>query len=1118
MSEFFIKRPIFASVISIIIVIAGIVAFFSLPVAKFPQVAPPTVQVSAVYPGANAKVVAETVATAIEQEVNGVENMLYMSSTSADDGSYALQITFALGTDMDMANVLVQNRVSIASPKLPEEVRRQGIVTQKQSTQILQMINFTSPNGDLDELFLSNYALDIKDELSRINGVGSVKVFGAGDYSMRIWLDPNKLKSRNITTDEVVNAIREQNVQVAAGQIGSSPAPLGTDFQYSINTLGRLSTTAEFADIIIRTEPGGRFVRVRDVVIDDRPYDGGVQQGVEIGAKDYTLASKFNGAPCATVAIYQLPDANALSVATQVRERLVELKGRNSWPANMDYAIPFDTTRFVEASIEEVYSTIFVAIILVVLVIFIFLQDWRATVVPVVAIPVSLVGTFAIMSGLGFSLNMLSLFGIVLAIGIVVDDAIVVVESTSRYIAEGMTPRQAAITAMREITGPVIATTLVLLAVFVPTAFMSGITGQLFKQFALTISAAVLISTINALTLSPALCGIVLREPKESKFFFFRWFNSVFDATTSMYRGIIRWSVRLVLIVMLIYGGLLALTGWSFSKLPTGFVPVEDQGYMFVNVQLPDAASKQRTVKVMDQVSAICKDTLGVKDNISITGYSLLSGSAASNVGFVAVMFEPWKDRKTRIESQQGIVFKINQRLQTEVDAAIAFPFIPPPIDGLGNAGGFQMEVEDKGNAGYQALQQAADLLVAEAAAQPGLSRPNSLFRASTPQLFIDVDRVQVKAKNVPLSSVFSTLQAYLGSAYVNDFNLDGRTYQVRIQADAKFRATKQDILDLQVRSLDGNAIPMGTLINITEEFGPSVIRRYQMYPSASINGSAGADMSSGEALNLMEQLATQTLPDQFGFEWTGLSYQEKAAGGQAVILALAIVAVFLVLAAQYESWTMPAAVIAVVPLSALGVVTILTARGADANVYTQIGIVLLVALASKNAILIVEFAAEKRKEGMSITESAVEAARLRFRAILMTAFSSILGFLPLLIASGAGAASRQAVGNAVVGGMMAATVFSLLFVPSFFVIFRRLGELGKKPNDDRETAGNSDSTTPPTDEVLASDSQQSSAASVPDAIEEGTEESEVSAEGSNDTESTDAENSSADEDDSTAK
>jgi hydrophobe/amphiphile efflux-1 (HAE1) family protein len=1043
MSEFFINRPIFASVISIVIMIAGAVSFTSLPVAKFPEVSPPTIQVSAVYPGANAQVIAETVATAIEQEVNGVENMLYMSSTSANDGSYTLQITFALGTDMDMANVMVQNRVGIATPKLPEEVRRQGITTTKQSTQILQMINLTSEQEDMDPLFLSNYALNIKDELSRINGVGSVRTFGFGDYSMRVWLDPRKLKSRSLTTEDVVAAIREQNVQVAAGQIGAPPAPPDTVFQFTVNVLGRLDTVEQFENIIIRAGDDGRLVRVQDVVVDPYEIEGKLQRGVERGSKDYTFNSDFNGQPCATVAVYQLPGANAIKVATEVRKKLTDLAQRGNWPQGLKYDIPFDTTRFVEAAIQEVYSTILLAVALVVLVIFIFLQDWRATIVPVVAIPVSLVGTFAVMAMLGFSLNMLSLFGIVLAIGIVVDDAIVVVESTSRYIAEGLKPKDAAITAMREITGPVIATTLVLLAVFVPTAFMSGITGQLFKQFALTISAAVLISTVNALTLSPALCGIVLRKPKEAKFVFFRAFNRGFDITTGSYTGIIRWSVRLILIVMLMFGGLVTLTGWSFGRLPTGFVPTEDQGYLFVDVQLPDAASKQRTVQVMQQLDKICASTAGVADYVSVTGYSLLGGSAASNVGFIAVIFEPWEDRKTSELSQDAIVERLQQAMN-QIDEAIVFAFIPPPIDGLGNAGGFQMEVQDVGNVGYQALQSASESLIIEGAGQPGLRALNSTFRASSPQLFVDIDRVQVKAKDVPLSSVFSTLQAYLGSAYVNDFNYGGRTYQVRIQADAQFRAKPQDILDLEVRNRFGVAIPMGSLISIREDFGPAVIRRYQMYASASVNGSPAPGTSSGQALEIMEELADTTLPASFGYEWTGLSYQEKQAGGQATIFFLAILAVFLVLAAQYESWTMPAAVIAVVPLAVLGVVAALLFRGADNNVYTQIGIVLLVALASKNAILIVEFANEKRRAGLSVQDAATEAARLRFRAILMTAFSSILGFMPLLIASGAGAASRQAVGNAVVGGMLAATLFSLLFVPSFFVVFRRLGELGQ--------------------------------------------------------------------------
>lgn len=1051
MSEFFIKRPIFASVISIVIVIAGAVSFFSLPVAKFPAVSPPTIQVSAVYPGGNAQVIAETVATAIEQEVNGVENMLYMSSNSANDGSYKLQITFALGTDMDMASVMVQNRVAIATPKLPEEVRRQGVTTTKQSTQILQMINFTSDDDGMDPLFLSNYALTVKDELSRINGVGSVSSFGAGDYSMRIWLDPRKLKSRNLTTEDVTNAIREQNVQVAAGQIGAPPAPAGTSFQFTVNALGRLETVEQFGNIIIRAGDEGRLIRVKDVVVNSYEVDGEIRKGVERGGKDYTLASKYNGQPCATVAVYQLPGANAIDVATKVRETLSQLSQRGNWPEGLKYEIPFDTTRFVEASINEVYSTIAIAVVLVVLVIFIFLQDWRATIVPVVAIPVSLIGTFAIMGVIGFSLNMLSLFGIVLAIGIVVDDAIVVVESTSRYIMEGLTPKAAAIKAMNEITGPVIATTLVLLAVFVPTAFMSGITGQLFKQFSLTISAAVLISTINALTLSPALCGIVLRKPSEKKFFLFRAFNSVFDITTGGYKRLIRWTVRLVLLVMLVFGGLVALTGWSFGTLPTGFVPTEDQGYVFVDVQLPDAASKQRTVRVMEELDKICAETKGVANYVSITGYSLLSGSAASNVGFAAVIFEPWEDRKAADLIQEAIVQRL-QRAMSGIAEARVFAFVPPPIDGLGNAGGFQMEVKDVGNVGYQALQSAAESMVAAGREQPSLRGLNSAFRASSPQLFVDVDRVQVKAKDVPLNSVFSTLQAYLGSAYVNDFNYGGRTYQVRIQADAQFRVQKEDILELEVRNRSGEAIPLGSLISIREDFGPSVIRRYQMYPSASVNGSPTPGTSSGQSLEVMETVANTTLPVSFNYEWTGMSYQEKQAGGQTVIFLLAILAVFLVLAAQYESWTMPAAVIAVVPLAALGVVAILLLRGADNNVYTQIGIVLLVALASKNAILIVEFANERRRDGLSIPEAATEAAFLRFRAILMTAFSSILGFLPLLVAAGAGAASRQAVGNAVVGGMIAATLFSLLFVPAFFVVFRRLGELGQKRTEPATT------------------------------------------------------------------
>lgn len=1036
-SRFFIYRPIFATVISIVIMIGGLVSFSSLPVSKNPEIAPPTVQVSTAYPGASAQVVAETVATPIEQEVNGVEDMLYMSSTCTSDGAYTLNVTFEIGTDMDMATVLVQNRVAIAMPKLPEEVRRQGVTTRKQSTQILQFVTLYSPDDSRDGLFLSNYGLTVKDELARIKGVGFVSIFGVGDYGMRVWLDPQKLKSLRLTTEDVVSAIQEQNVQVAAGQIGGPPAPEGQAYQLTIDTTGRLRDAEEFRQIIIKSEEG-RIVRVGDVA------------EVDLGAKDYKYSATFNKQQCAAVSVYQLPGANAMTVAEQIRKKMAELRAAGTWPEGVEFAIPFDTTRFVEASIQEVYSTIFMAVALVIIVIFIFLQDWRTTLVPCAAIPVSLIGTFGMMLLLGFSINMLSLFGVVLAIGIVVDDSIVVVENTVRHIDAGLRPKDAAVKAMEEITGPVIATTLVLLAVFVPTAFMGGITGQLYRQFSLTISAAVMISTINALTLSPALCGLLLRPSQEKTFIFYRWFNKTFDFGTGIYAAVIGSTVRRIALVMLVFGGLLFLTGWGFGQLPTGFVPEEDQGYAFVNVQLPDAASFQRTEEVMAQMDEIIENTPGVVDWVSVSGYSLLSATAGSNLGMVAVVFEPWEDRKTLETSQDGIV----QHLQAEfnkVTNAVAFAFVPPPIDGLGSAGGFQMELQDVGGEGFVELQKMADEMVADGNGQAGLVGVNTTFRSTVPQLFADVDRTKVKSLNVPLSSVFGTLQAYLGSAYVNDFTYNNRSYQVRAQADSMFRASPDDITRLDVRNADGAMIPLGTFLNVSNRAAPPTIRRYNLYPSASINGGPAPGFSSGEALTLMEQMAKDKLPPGMKFEWTGMSFQEKKAGsGQYLIFLLAVVFVFLVLAAQYESWTSPAAVISVVPLAALGVVIALAVSGMDNNTYTQIGVVLLVGLASKNAILIVEFAREQRAEGVPIREAAVNAARLRFRAILMTAFSSILGFLPLVVASGAGAASRRAVGAAVVGGMMAATIFSLLFVPSFFVLYQGLGEFfGKRKPDE---------------------------------------------------------------------
>ncbi len=1034
-SRFFIHRPIFATVISLVIVIGGIVSQAGLPVSKFPEVTPPTVQVTAFYPGANAQVVAETVAAPIEQEVNGVEEMIYMSSTSADDGSYVLNVTFEIGTDMDMATVLVQNRVAIAMAKLPEDVQRQGVTTKKQSTQITQFITLFSPDGRFDDLYLSNYAtINIKDELSRIRGVGSITVFGAEDYSMRVWLDPRKLKARNLTTEDVVQAISEQNVQVAAGRVGEPPAPKGTAFQLVVNTLGRLRDAQQFEELIVKTTEGGRITRVKDVA------------RVELGGKSYNRASTFNGQSCTTIAIYQLPGANALQLAAQVETKMTELSGR--FPEGLEYAIPYDTTRFVTASIDEVYTTLFIAVCLVIVVIFIFLQNWRATVVPCAAIPVSLIGTFAMMAAFGFSINMLTLFGIILAIGIVVDDAIVVVENTSRHLDAGLKPKDAAIKAMEEITGPVIATTLVLLAVFVPTAFMGGITGQLYRQFALTISGAVIISTINALTLSPALCGILMRPTPESRNFFFRGFNKVFDQTTNGYLFVVNSMVRRLAIVMFVFGGLIVLTGWSFSSLASGFLPTEDQGYAFANVQLPDAASLQRTEAVMKKIDKIMENTPGVSDWVSVAGYSLLSGTNGSNLGLVAIVFEPWEDRQDPSLSQEAILAGIRKEFD-KIQEAIAFAFIPPAIDGLGNAGGFQMQLQDRGGVGLEELQDLTDEIIQDGNAQSGLTAMTTTFRATVPQLFVDIDRTKVKTLNMPLSAVFSTLQTYLGSAYVNDFNRFGRTWQVRVQADAQFRVEADDIRRLDVRNAAGDMVPIGTFVDVQETFGPQVVQRYNLYPSSQINGEPAPGHSSGQALTLMEEMADAKLPTSMGFEWTGMSYQEKSVGGeQYLIFALAVVFVFLVLAAQYESWTIPAAVISVVPLAALGVVIALMMRGMDNNTYTQIGIVLLVALASKNAILIVEFAREERRQGRSILEAAAAAARLRFRAILMTAFSSILGFFPLVVASGAGAASRQAVGTAVVGGMIAATFFSVLFVPSFFVVFQRLSEFGDRRSE----------------------------------------------------------------------
>jgi HAE1 family hydrophobic/amphiphilic exporter-1 len=1028
-SRFFINRPIFAAVVSIVIIIAGLVTLRTLPVAQYPEIAPPTISVSTNYPGANAQVLSETVAQPIEEQVNGVEGMIYMSSTCANNGDYSLTVSFDIGTDLDMAQVLVQNRVSQATALLPAAVQSMGVTTEKKSTNILLFATLTSPNNTFDPLYLSNYAtLRIKDELSRINGVGSVSVFGAGDYSMRIWLNPNKLKARGLTTTDVLNAINEQNVQVAAGQIGQPPASQEQDFQYSITVKGRLTDVKQFESIIVKTLPGGAMVRLRDIA------------RVELGAQTYDLASQANGIPTAAIAVYQQPGANALDVAKEVKARLAELK--QSFPQDLEYSIPFDTTEFVNASIDEVVETIFIAIVLVFIVILVFLQDWRATLIPAATIPVSLIGTFAVMAGLGVSINMLSLFGIVLVIGIVVDDAIVVVENATRNMDDlRLPPKEATIRAMNEVTGPIIATTLVLLAVFVPTAFLGGITGALYRQFALTIATATVFSSINALTLSPALCAIILRPSSAHQNIFARAFNWGFDRFQKGYGFMVSAMVRRGFLVMILFAGLTGAAAWGFLQLPTGFVPSEDQGYAMVSVQLPDAASQKRTLEVIETLNKEIAQLPGISSWISVPGYSLLDGAVASNAATIWVVFDSWDERLPKgldVNTMIGQLWKIAGTIQE----ASVFAFSPPAIMGLGQAGGFEMKIQDKGDVGLTALQQMTQDIALAANAQSTLSQVYSTFRANTPQLFTDVDRTQTKSLGIPLSDVFNTLQANLGSKYVNDFNIFGRSYQVRLQADARFRTKVEDIKKLEVRNKDGDMIPLGTVVSVHKTLGPQLITRYNMYPTATLNGQGAPGVSSGQAMTMMENIAQAKLPTSMGYAWSGMSYQEKVAGSATmVIFALAIIFVYLVLCAQYESWTLPLTIILSVPLALIGTVIAVYIRNMDVNVYTQIGIVLLIALACKTAILISEFAKEGHESGQGIVEAALEAARLRFRPILMTAFAFILGVFPLVIATGAGAASRQALGTAVFAGMISATFLMIFFVPVFYVVIQGMSE-----------------------------------------------------------------------------
>ena len=1028
-SKTFIERPILATVVAIFIVLAGLVTIGVLPIEQYPDITPPTVQVSCSYPGADAQTVAQTIATPIEEQVNGVDNMIYMSSVCASDGSYTLTVTFEVGTDADMSNVLVQNRVAIAESSLPSEVTQLGVTTKKKSTNMVLMAALISPDKRYDSIFLSNYAtLNIFDELGRLPGVGDVFIFGSGDYSMRIWLDPDALQVRGMEPSDVISAIQEQNVQVAAGKIGAMPSPKNQQFEYTLSTLGRLSTVEEFENIIVRSEKGGKVLRLKDV------------GRVELGSQSYGMSGQYRGTPSATLGVYQLPGANALSISADVREKMKELSG--SFPEGLEYRILIDTTEFVSASIDEVYETLFIAIILVLLVILLFLQDWRATIIPAITIPVSLIGTFAFMAMMGFSINMLTLFGLILAIGIVVDDAIVVVENVSRHLESGMKNRkEATILAMKEVTGPIIATTLVLLAVFVPTSFMSGITGEMFQQFALTIAASTVISSINALTLSPALCALFLQPPKKKKFFIYTWFNKGFSKVENGYVHIVKGFVRKSGLIILIYIILTVAAGYGFMKLPGSFIPEEDQGYFIVNIQLPDGATYERTAKVCADLNTYYEKIPGLDTYMNIIGYSILSGTSASNSATSFISMKNWKDRKADSMVVQNIVDQLNVAFYMGIEEAQVFCFSPPAISGLGTSGGFSFVLQDKGNQGLDELQNMAGEICEAGNQQSALSKLNSTFRANVPQYYLDIDREKAKNLNLSLSSVFNVIHSYLGSSYVNDFSKFGRSYKVYLQADADNRSKIEDITKLNIRNNDGKMVPLGSILSEKEKLGATVVTRYNLYSSATINGFPAAGTSSGQALNLMDQIANEKLSSSFGHEWTSMSYQEKTADSSTVIFILAFVMVFLVLAAQYESWTSPAAVVMSIPIALLGAVLACFVRGLPISLYTQIGITLLIALASKNAILIVEFARDYRKLGKSITESSIEAGRVRFRPILMTSFAFILGTFPLVVASGAAANSRISLGTAVFGGMIFATIVGTIFIPTFYKVMQKLQE-----------------------------------------------------------------------------
>ena len=1046
--KFFIDRPIFAAVVAIITVFVGGIALMSLPIAQYPNIVPPTVAVTGTYPGANAETVANTVAAPLEQQINGVDNMLYISSTSTSDGQMTITVTFQPGTDPDTAQVLVQNRVQAAIPKLPEVVRNNGIVVRKRSPDFTMAVSIVSPDKSYDDLYLSNFAfLQVADYLARIKGVGDIQFFGARDYSMRIWMNPEKIASLGMTAGDVVQAIREQNVQIPAGNVGGQPAPTGLDYQMTVTTQGRLGSVEEFENIVIKGGADGQLVRLKDVA------------RVELGAKDYTVISRLDGNPAINIGVFQAPGSNALEVSRNVRAEMERLKER--FPPGVDFRIIYDTTMFVNEAIQSVFHTILEAFLLVVIVVLIFLQSWRSTLIPILAVPVSLIGTCAIMLAFGFSLNLLTLLGLVLAIGIVVDDAIVVVEAVEHHMAHGLARREATIKAMSEVSAPIVAISIVLSAVFIPTAFIPGLTGSFYRQFALTIAFSTILSMINSLTLSPALCALFLQGPKDRKDilgrtldgvlgWFFRLFNKSFSFTQRVYQSVLRRMIRLSVLVLVIYAGLLVLTGYMFQKVPSGFIPEVDQGVLFVNVELPEGASLDRSAAVLGQVEEILKNTPGIEHTINRIGSSSVTQATAPNTGTIIAIFKSFEERKhDPKQSLRGILGAIQPQFAKIRDARVlAFP--APAVRGLSTTGGVKMMIQDRVGGSPAALEKALQQPLAEASKQTGvIGRAFSLYRAGTPQIYADINRIQAKSLGVSIGNISETLQFYLGSIYVNDLTLFGKPFQVTAQADGAFRARPADILKLQTRNDAGEMVPLGSLVELKEINAPSRVLRYNLFPAADFNGNPAPGTSTGQTIAAMEA-AVEKLPNNYGYEWTETALQEIISGNSALyVFPICVLFVFLVLAALYENWALPLAIILIVPLCVLFALLGIAVTGGDNNIFTQIGFVVLIGLAAKNAILIVEYAKLiEERDGKNPVDAALEASHLRLRPILMTAFAFILGVVPLALASGAGYELRRTLGIAVFSGMLGVTAFGLFLTPVFYVVIRKLSRRKTKQTE----------------------------------------------------------------------